>query len=118
MSEVSVSRLERRMVLISPDISLTEGDDVVALSERIRIVVHWLKDHLGIFSGCLPSGRSVIGPFGNIFDASDWFVHNSGFSSHVEASVVDPDVFDTGLRCLGPVLDSLVVLCESRKHRV
>lgn len=118
MSEVSVSRFEHRMVLVSPHVGLTEGKDVVALSEWIRVVVDGLKDDLRVFGGSLASGRPIVGPLRNVFHRGNGLVDDSGLSSHVEASVVNPDVFNTGLGSLGPVFNGLVVFSESWEHRV
>jgi hypothetical protein len=64
VSEVCVGRFQFGKVFVGPHVTITEYEQVIPLSEWVRIVGYWLENNFRIVGLCLIAGRSIIVPFG------------------------------------------------------
>jgi len=106
VSEVGVCRDKILVLLICPLESLTENHDVVTTSEWIWVKLYGFKDYLRHFSWTLICGWTVIVPFWQILNLSDWALESPALSSHFTSST-NPDILGNNLSSLSDVVKSL-----------
>ena len=72
--------------------SLTQYKHIVSLSKRVRIKSYWLYHYLWVSCLSLSSWRSVIIPFREILQRSDFLLKGSLFWSNAKTWAINPDV--------------------------
>ena len=92
VAEVGVGRHELLTIAVLPSPSLGHHELVVALAEGIPVHCHGLHDDLGVVSGGLVAGGSVVVPLGKVSDRVDLVIDGTTFGAESDSRAVDPDV--------------------------
>jgi hypothetical protein len=79
VSEVGVSGNEYLAGVVLPVVGLAHYQDVVAASEGVSVVGHWLENDFTLISDSLVGAAAIVVPLGEIGEAVDFGVKCSAF---------------------------------------
>mmetsp|Transcript_19067 Transcript_19067/g.35941 ORF Transcript_19067/g.35941 Transcript_19067/m.35941 type:complete len:383 (+) Transcript_19067:143-1291(+) len=85
-------------------VGVAENDDVLSATERVAVDLARLDDHLGVMSGGLLGGRTVVVPFRKLLDVLisglNLEVEGAALGADVPKRSAEPDVFGLDLSSL------------------